>query len=206
MQELLIHPINPQARLIEQAALSLRKGGIIIYPTSCAYVLGCHLGDHEAAERLRAIRQVDKQHFFTLICRNLSEIATYATVENWVFRLLKANTPGDYTFVLRASQAVPKKMLQEKRKTIGIRVPSNPIAQALLEELNEPILSTTLIMPGEAEPLADPYEITDRLNGLVDVFINAGDGGRQATTVIDLSRDKPYVIREGKGCVAPFQM
>ena len=204
MQELIIHPNNPQARLIEQAVLSLRKGGIIIYPTPCAYALGCHLGDYEAAERLRSIRQVDKHHFFTLMCRNLSEISTYATVDNWVFRLLKTHTPGDYTFVLRASQAVPKKMMQEKRKTIGLRIPSNPIAQALLEELNEPILSTTLMMPGEKEPLSDPYEIVDRLEGLVDIFINVGPGSIEATTVIDLSRDKPYVIREGKGDVGPF--
>lgn len=199
MKELNIHPKNPQYRLIEQAVLALKTGSILIYPTSCAYVLGCRLGDHEAAERLRIIRQVDKSHFFTLMCRNLSEIATYAIVDNWAFRLLKAHTPGDYTFVLRATQAVPKRMMHDKRKTVGLRIPSNPIAQTLLEALNEPILSTTLIMPGETLPLSDPYEIQDRLSHQVDLFINAGPGSLEATTVVDLSKEKPELIREGKG-------
>lgn len=205
MKELNIHPENPQPRLIEQAAYSLRKGSVVAYPTSCAYVLGCRLGDHEAAERLRSIRQVDKFHFFTLMCRHLSEIASYAIVDNWVFRLLKAHTPGDYTFVLRATQAVPKKLIQDKRKTIGFRIPSNPIARALLEALNEPILSTTLIMPGETLPLSDPYEIQDRLSDTVDVFINGGPGGVEVTTVVSLAKDKPEVIRQGKGDASPFQ-
>lgn len=202
--QLEIHPNNPQPRFIQAAVNSLRNGGVIIYPTNCAYVLGCHIGDKTAVERLRKIRQVDKSHFFTLMCRDLSELANYARVDNWVFRLLKQNTPGAYTFVLNASKEVPKRLMSGKRATIGLRIPSNPIAQALLEELGEPILSTTLIPPGQREPLSDPYEISDAFENQVDIFINSGYGGLEATSVIDLSGNRPEIIRKGQGDIAPF--
>lgn len=202
--QLHIHPDNPQPRLTQEAVNSLKKGGVIIYPTNCAYVLGCHIGDKQAVERLRKIRQVEPSHFFTLMCRDLSELATYARVDNWVFRLLKQNTPGAYTFILNASKEVPKRLIHAKRKTIGLRIPSNPIAQALLEELDEPILSTTLIAPSETNPLSDPIEISDVFENQVDIFINSGYGGLEPTSVINLSGDSPEIIREGQGDVSPF--
>ena len=202
--QLNIHPDNPQPRLIQQAVKTLESGGIIIYPTNCAYVLGCHIGDKAAVERLRKIRQVDHTHLFTLMCRDLSELATYAKVDNWVFRLLKQNTPGAYTFILNASKEVPKRLLHAKRKTIGLRIPVNPIAQALLAELNEPMLSATLIPPGGKDPLSDPQEISDVFEKQVNLFINAGFGGLEATSIINLSGEKPEIIRQGQGDISPF--
>lgn len=202
--QLYIHPDNPQPRLIQQAVDQLKQGGVIIYPTNCAYVLGCHIGDKSAIDKLRRIRQVEKSHLFTLMCRDLSELANYARVDNWVFRLLKQNTPGAYTFVLNASKEVPKRLLHAKRRTIGLRIPANPIAQALLETLDEPILSTTLIPPNGTDPISDPDEISELFENQVDLFINAGYGGLEATSVINLSGDTPEIIRQGQGDIEPF--
>jgi len=199
-----IHPDNPQARLIKQAADIVRKGGIIVYPTDSAYAIGCHIGDKKALERIRRIRQLDDKHNFTLVCRDLSELATFARVDNTQYRLLKACTPGPYTFILKATAEVPRRLMHQKRKTIGLRVPENPTAQALLAELNEPLMSVTLIMPGDADPLIDPYDIRTLLEHDVDLVIDGGYCGLEMTTVIDLADDDPVLVRQGKGDVAPF--
>ncbi len=197
-----IHPDNPQPRLIRQAVDFLRQGGVIVYPTDCSYALGCPIGDKDAMERVRAIRQVDERHHFTLVCRDLSEIAQYAKVDNHQYRLLKSCTPGAYTFILQATKEVPRRLQHPKRNTIGIRIPANPVAQALLEELGEPILSTTLIMPGEHEPLCDPYEIRDLLEHSVELVMDGGCCGMEMTTVVDLTGSDPVLIRKGQGDVA----
>lgn len=199
-----IHAETPQHRLIHQAAEMVRKGGVIVYPTDSGYALGCHLGDKDAIERIRRIRQVSARHNFTLACRDLSEIATYAKVDNSEYRLLKATTPGPYTFILPATREVPKRCQHPKKKTIGLRVPSNPIAHALLEELNEPLMSTTLILPGESTPEYDPYEIRLTLEKQVDLIIDGGYGSMEASTVVDLTDHVPVIIREGLGDIAPF--
>ena len=199
-----IHPDNPQVRLIKQAADIVRKGGIIVYPTDSAYAIGCHIGDKKALERIRRIRQLDDKHNFTLVCRDLSELAAFARVDNTQYRLLKACTPGPYTFILKATAEVPRRLMHQKRKTIGLRVPENPTAQALLAELNEPLMSVTLIMPGDADPLIDPYDIRALLEHDVDLVIDGGYCGLEMTTVIDLADDDPVLVRQGKGDVAPF--
>ena len=199
-----IHPDNPQARLIKQAADIVRKGGVIVYPTDSAYAIGCHIGDKKALERIRRIRQLDDKHNFTLVCRDLSELATFARVDNTQYRLLKACTPGPYTFILKATAEVPRRLMHQKRKTIGLRVPENPTAQALLAELNEPLMSVTLIMPGDADPLIDPYDIRTLLEHDVDLVIDGGYCGLEMTTVVDLADDEPVLVRQGKGDVAPF--
>lgn len=199
-----IHPDNPQARLIKQAADIVRKGGIVVYPTDSAYAIGCHIGDKKALERIRRIRQLDDKHNFTLVCRDLSELATFARVDNTQYRLLKACTPGPYTFILKATAEVPRRLMHQKRKTIGLRVPENPTAQALLAELNEPLMSVTLIMPGDADPLIDPYDIRTLLEHDVDLVIDGGYCGLEMTTVVDLADDEPVLVRQGKGDVAPF--
>jgi len=199
-----IHPENPQARLIKQAADIVRKGGIVVYPTDSAYAIGCHIGDKKALERIRRIRQLDDKHNFTLVCRDLSELATFARVDNTQYRLLKACTPGPYTFILKATAEVPRRLMHQKRKTIGLRVPENPTAQALLAELNEPLMSVTLIMPGDADPLIDPYDIRTLLEHDVDLVIDGGYCGLEMTTVIDVADDDPVLVRQGKGDVAPF--
>ncbi len=197
-----IHPDNPQVRLIKRAAELLREGAVIVYPTDSAYALGCHLGDRKALERIMQLRAVDKHHNFTLMCRDLSELGTYAKVDNATFRLLKANTPGAYTFILPGTSEVPKRLLHEKRKSIGLRIPDNRIALALLEELGEPLLTSTLILSGETEPLNDPYDIRDRLEHQVDLIIDGGYCGLQPTTVVDLRDGSPLVLREGAGSVS----
>jgi tRNA threonylcarbamoyl adenosine modification protein (Sua5/YciO/YrdC/YwlC family) len=199
-----IHPQNPQQRLISQAAEIIRQGGVIAYPTDSSYALGCHLGDKEAQERIRAIRGVDEDHHFTLVCRNLAEIATYAKVDNSQFRLLKANTPGSYTFILQATREVPRRLQHPKRSTIGLRVPDHAVTLALLEELNEPLLSMTLTLPGEDEPLNQAWEIRDRLERQVDLVIDAGACDVLPTTVIDLTSEAPKLVRLGKGDPKPF--
>lgn len=199
-----IHPDNPQQRLINQAVDIIRDGGVIVYPTDSAYAIGCHLGDKAALDRIRQIRQLDKHHNFTLMCRDLGELATYAKVSNQVFRMLKANTPGAYTFILEATNEVPRRLMHPKRKTIGLRVPANPIALALLEELNEPMMSVTLIMPGDELPLTDPHDIRDLLERRVDAIIDGGYCGLEPTTVIDLTGGVPELIRQGVGDFAPF--
>lgn len=200
-----IHPDNPQARLVRQAADIVRSGGVIVYPTDSAYALGCHIGDKAALDRIRRIRKLDDRHNFTLVCRDLSEIATYARVDNSVYRLLKQHTPGPYTFILRATTEVPRRLMQAKRKTIGLRVPDNAITQALLGDLGEPLMSVSLIMPGDELPLIDPYEIRELLEHEVDLVLDGGYCGMEATTVVDLADEKPMVLRAGKGDPAPFE-
>ncbi len=199
-----IHPENPQPRLIKQAVEMLNKGSVIVYPTDSGYALGCKLEDKNAMERICRIRQLDGNHNFTLMCRDLSELSTYAHVDNSAFRLIKNNTPGNYTFILKATKEVPRRLMSEKRKTIGLRVPSNPIALALLEALNEPMMSTSLMLPGNDFTESDPEAIQDEIGKLVDLVIHGGYLGQQPTTVIDLTDDAPVVVREGVGDIQPF--
>ena len=199
-----LHPEYPQPRLLKQAAEIIRAGGLVAYPTDSAYALGGHLGDSSLLERIRRIRQVDERHHFTLMCRDLSEIATYARVDNAQYRLLKAATPGSYTFILEGTRELPRRVLHPKRKTIGLRIPDHRFVLALLAELDEPLLSSTLILPGEAEPMTDPQEIRDRLEKLVDLVIDAGPCGAGMTTVVNLADGGAEVLRVGKGPVEPF--
>lgn len=200
-----VHPDNPQSRLIKQAVMFIRDGGVMAYPTDSAYALGCHIGDKAALERIIRLRELDERHNFTLLCRDLSDIATYAKVDNATYRLLKTHTPGAYTFILAATSEVPRRILHPKRKTIGIRVPDHAICQALLAELNEPLLTTTLQLPGETEPLTDPEDIRERLGSRLDLIIDGGFGTLQPTTVVDLTGDAPVVLREGRGDPEPFR-
>ena len=193
-----IHPTHPQARLVRRAAEIVRRGGLIAYPTDSCYALGCHLGDAAALARLRRVRGVDDRHHLTLMCRDLSEIATYAIVGNAQYRILKAVTPGSFTFILRATREVPRRLMHPKRKSIGVRVPGHPVAHALLAELNEPMLSATLALPGDAEPLSDAGEIRDRLEHALDLVIDAGSCGVTPSTVVDLTGDQPLIVRRGK--------
>lgn len=194
-----IHPDNPQVRLIKQAVEIVHRGGVIAYPTDSAYALGCHLGDKAALERIRRIRKLDDSHNFTLVCRDLSELGTYARVDNTAFRLIRAHTPGPYTFILKATDEVPRRLLHPKRRTIGLRVPENRIALDLLEALGEPLMSVTLILPGDDSPLTDPFEIRERLEHDVDLVIDGGVCGAEPTTVIDLADDTAVVLRQGRG-------
>jgi tRNA threonylcarbamoyl adenosine modification protein (Sua5/YciO/YrdC/YwlC family) len=199
-----IHPQDPQHRLIHQAVNIIRQGGICIYPTDSSYALGCHIGDKAAMERIRKIRRVDDKHNFTLVCRDLGEIATYAKISNADYRILKANTPGPYTFILPATREVPRRLQNPKRKTIGLRIPDHAITQALLEELGEPLMSSTLILPNEELPLNDPDEIRRRLQHDVDVVIEGGSCDVEPTTVVILNDGLAEIAREGKGDTAPF--
>ncbi len=199
-----IHPDNPQQRLIAHSVEIIREGGIIVYPTDSGYALGCHLGDKQAVTRIRHIRRLDERHHLTLVCSDLSQIATYARLDNSNYRLLKAHTPGAYTFILEATREVPRRLLHPKRKSIGLRVPDNPIAQALLRELGEPLMSTTLILPDDELPLTDPYEIREILEHDIDLVIDGGFCGFEPTTVIDLTGDMPQVVREGAGEISSF--
>lgn len=201
-----IHPENPQQRLIHQAVELLREGAVIVYPTDSAYALGCHLGDKKALDRIRSIRQVDNKHNFTLMCRDLSEISIYAKLtNNSLYRTLNAHTPGAYTFILKGTSEVPRRLMHPKRRTIGIRIPGNPIAHRLLEEHREPIMSTTLIMPGDDMPLTDPYDIRDLLEHQVDLVIDGGYCGLEPTTVVDMTGDVPEVVRKGEGDPSHFE-
>lgn len=199
-----IHPDNPNARLIRQAAAMLREGAVVVYPTDSGYALGCHLDDKAAVTRIRQIRGLDEDHYLTLVCRDLSEIAHYSRVDNRIFRLLKANTPGGYTFILEATREVPRRLQHPKRSTVGIRVPNQPVALALLEELGEPLLSSTLILPEANYPLTDVDEIRAHLERQVDLIIEGGIVGIDPTTVIDLSGETPQLLRRGLGDPAPF--
>lgn len=201
-----IHQDNPQPRLIKQAAELVRKGSVIVYPTDSGYALGCHLGDKDAVARIRKIREMDEKHPMTLVCRDLSEIAHYSRVNNVQFRLLKSNTPGSYTFILDATKEVPKRLQHPKRNTIGLRIPDHAVALALLAELGEPLLSSSLIMPGEEMTMHDAEEIRDRLDDQVDLVIDGGMVGLEPTTVIDLTGDTPVLIRQGKGDITPFSI
>jgi tRNA threonylcarbamoyl adenosine modification protein (Sua5/YciO/YrdC/YwlC family) len=200
-----IHPENPQPRLIRRSVEILLEGGVIVYPTDSSYALGCQIGEKSAMERVRQIRRVDEKHNLTLVCRDLSEISTYARIDNQAFRLLKSLTPGPYTFIYEATKQVPRRLLHPKRKSIGIRVPDNAICHALLAELDQPILSTTLILPGEDLPLTDPYEMRDILDRLVDLVIDGGFCGLEPTTVVDMTEAPPRVVRAGKGDPAIFE-
>lgn len=199
-----IHPDNPQVRLVRGAVEILRDGGLIIYPTDSSYALGCCMGNKEAQERIRTIRRVDDRHDFTLVCRDLTDISTYAKVDNVAYRLLKGLTPGPYTFLLLATREVPRRLQNPKRKTIGLRVPDNVITQALLAELGEPLMSSTLQLPGEEMPLTDPHEMRDLLGHAVDLIIDGGHCGFDASTVVDLTGPVPEVVRVGKGDIALF--
>lgn len=199
-----IHPDNPQGRLIRQAVDMVRDGAVIAYPTDSAYALGCHLGDKKALDRIRRIRQVGDRHNFTLVCRDLSELSSYAKVDNAAYRILNAYTPGPYTFILQASREVPRRLLHPKRRTIGLRVPDNRICQALLAELNEPLMSSTLILPGETMPMTDPDEIRELLEHSVDLVIDGGYCDIEPTTVVDMTGNHPVVTRIGKGDPTPF--
>jgi tRNA threonylcarbamoyl adenosine modification protein (Sua5/YciO/YrdC/YwlC family) len=200
-----IHPVNPQPRLVRQAIASIRDGSVVVYPTDSSYALGCLIGDKEAMERIRRIRNADKNHNFTLVCRDLSEIARYARVDNTQYRTLRAFTPGPYTFLLEATREVPKRLQNPKRRTIGIRVPDNAIVRMLLAELGEPIMSSTLLLPGESAPMTDPQEIKERLEHAVDLVIDGGPGGFEASSIVDLSGPAPVVVRRGKGDVSAFE-
>ena len=199
-----LHPEQPQPRLIRQAAEIMRVGGLVVFPTDSAYALGGHIGDANLLQRIRSIRGVDERHHFTLMCRDLSDIATHARVDNSQYRLLKATTPGTYTFILEATKELPRRVMHPKRKTIGLRVPDHPVVAALLEELQEPILTSTLLLPGDDLPLTDAHEIVERLGKQVDLVIEAGYCGPEATTVIDLTSGTPVLVRAGRGDLAPF--
>jgi tRNA threonylcarbamoyl adenosine modification protein (Sua5/YciO/YrdC/YwlC family) len=194
-----IHPENPQPRLLNRAAEIVQGGGLVVYPTDTTYALGCQLGDKNAVERIRQIRRLDKHHHFTLACRDLSEIATYARVSDPSFRFIKAHTPGAFTFLLPATREVPRRLVHPKRKTIGLRIPDHPIALGLLEALGAPMMTTTMRLPGDPAPLTDPEAIRERLEHAVDVIIDGGSGGLEPTTVVDLTEGVPEVVREGLG-------
>jgi tRNA threonylcarbamoyl adenosine modification protein (Sua5/YciO/YrdC/YwlC family) len=198
-QRFVVHPVNPQPRLIKQAAQMLRDGAVIAYPTDSSYALGCHLGDADALRTLRQLRGVDDRHHLTLVCADLSELGKYARVDNSAFRILKQGTPGAYTFILEGTREVPKRLLHPKRSTIGLRVPDHPVVRALLTELGEPILSATLIPPGEERPLNDPELIASTLPKALSLLIDAGETPEAATTVIDLTENDPQVVRVGNG-------
>lgn len=199
-----MHPDNPQPRLVRQAADIVRGGGVIVYPTDSAYALGCRLGDKSALDRIRRIRKLDDRHNFTLVCRDLSEIAAYARVDNSVYRLLKHHTPGPYTFILRATSELPRRLLHPRRRTVGLRVPDNEIARALLNDLREPLMSVTLIMPGDELPLIDPQAIRELLEHRLELVIDGGYCGMEPSTVVDLVGAVPLLLRAGKGDPAPF--
>ena len=199
-----IHPDNPQQRLIQQSVAIIRAGGVVVYPTDSGYALGCHLGDKKALERIRRIRQLDEKHNFTLVCRDLSELGSYARVDNVAYRLIKGHTPGPYTFILKATAEVPRRLMHPKRRTIGLRVPDNAIALALLAELGEPLMSVTLMLPGDELPLTDPYEIRQLLQHQLDLVIDGGFCGLEPTTVVDLVEDIPVVLRQGQGDSSAF--
>lgn len=194
-----IHPTHPQARLIHQAVQIIHDGGVVVYPTDSSYAIGCHIGDKDAMERIRRIRQVDDKHHFTLVCSDLSEIATYAKVDNSDYRMLKSLTPGPYTFLLKATHEVPRRLMHPKRRMIGIRVIDNAIVRAMLEELGEPIMSSTLIMPGKDMPETDAEDIRDLIEKQVDLIIDGGHCGLEPTTVINMVERPPKLVREGKG-------
>lgn len=205
MLHLRVHPDNPQPRLIQQAVECIRAGDVVVYPTDAAYAIGCQIGNKNAMERIAQIRDLGPKHQYAILCCDLSDIATYAKVDNAMYRLLKANTPAITTFILPATSEVPKRLMHPKKKTIGLRIPSNPVCQALLKELGEPLLTSTLILPGQEDPLDDPYEIEMQLGKRIDVFIDSGLGTLTTTSIVDLSGEYPQVIRRGVGDVSAFE-
>lgn len=205
MLHLSVHPENPQARLISQAVERIRAGDVLVYPTDAAYAIGCQIGNKNAMERIAQIRDLGPKHQYAIMCCDLSDIATYAKVDNATYRLLKANTPAITTFILPATSEVPRRLMHPKKKTIGLRIPSNPICRMLLKELNQPLLTSTLILPGQEDPLDDPFEIEQQLAKRIDVFIDGGLGSLNTTSVVDLSGDQPEIIRRGAGDVSAFE-
>ena len=205
MLHLHIHPENPQARLITQAVDRIRAGDVVVYPTDAAYAIGCQIGNKNAMERIAQIRGLGPKHQYAIMCCDLSDIATYAKVDNAMYRLLKNNTPAVTTFILPATSEVPKRLMHPKKKTIGLRIPSNPVAQALLQELGEPLLTSTLILPDQKDPLDDPYDIENQLAKRIDVFIDSGFGTLSTTSIVDLSGENPEIIRRGVGDVSAFE-
>jgi len=201
-----IHPEDPQVRLIAQSVDIIRRGGVVVYPTDSGYALGCGLGDKKPLETIRRIRQLDDKHNFTLVCRDLSELATYARVENSAYRLIKNHTPGPYTFILKATSEVPKRLMHPKRRTIGLRVPDNNIALALLEGLNEPMMSVSMMLPGDTGPMTDPYDIRQTLEHELDLIIDGGFCGMEPTSIIDMVEDHPVILRRGQGDVSHFDI
>lgn len=197
-----VHPTDPQPRLVAAIVQVIRTGGMIAYPTDSSYALGCHIGDKTATNRIHRIRRTDKSHNFTLVCRDLSEISVYARIDNWAYRLVKSLTPGPYTFILPATRELPKKLQHPKRRTIGIRVPDHPLVEAMLDVLGEPIMSSTLLLPGDDMPLTDPVEIEERIGHQVDLIVDAGPTGIEPTTVLDLTGGSPKVLRQGRGDVS----
>ena len=197
-----IHPTDPQPRLVASVVHAIKEGGLIAYPTDSSYAVGCHIGDKRAIDRIRRIRRADQKHNFTLVCSDLSEISLYARVDNWAYRMLKSMTPGPYTFILQATREVPKRLQNPKRRTIGLRVPDHPLVHAMLEDLGEPIMSSTLTLPGDDMPLTDPAEIEERIGHEVDVIIDAGPTGIEPTTVLDLSHGIVEILRRGRGDVS----
>ena len=197
-----IHPTNPQPRLIAEVVATIRNGGLIAYPTDSSYAFGCHIGDKRAMDRIRRIRETDKKHNFTLVCTDLSEISLYAKVDNWAYRLLKSLTPGPYTFILQATREVPKRLQNPNRRTIGLRVPDHQIVRDMLKSLGEPIMSSTLLLPGDDLPLTDVYEIEERIGNQIEMIVDGGRTGVEPTTVIDLSGGTVEVLRRGRGDVS----
>jgi tRNA threonylcarbamoyl adenosine modification protein (Sua5/YciO/YrdC/YwlC family) len=200
-----VHPVDPQRRLLQRAVDIIRAGGVVVYPTDSSYAFGWHIGDKAALDKIRWIRQTQRDHDFTLVCRDLSEIAAYAKVDNWEYRLLRAHTPGPYTFILRATHETPKRLQDPKRRSIGIRVPDHRIAQELLEILGEPLMSSTLLLPGDSLPLTEPEEVVERVGKLVDAIIDGGACGVEPTSIVDLSRGEIAVLRRGKGDTSAFE-
>ncbi|MCH7395477.1 threonylcarbamoyl-AMP synthase [Acinetobacter dispersus] len=205
MLHLHIHPENPQARLITQAVERIRAGDVVVYPTDAAYAIGCQIGNKSAMERIAQIRGLGPKHQYAIMCCDLSDIATYAKVDNAMYRLLKNNTPAVTTFILPATSEVPKRLMHPKKKTIGLRIPSNPVAQALLKELGEPLLTSTLILPDQKDPLDDPFDIENQLGKRIDVFIDSGFGTLSTTSIVDLSGENPEIVRRGVGDVSAFE-
>ncbi|SIN43112.1 L-threonylcarbamoyladenylate synthase [Micromonospora cremea] len=200
-----VHPENPQPRVIRQVADLIRDGGLVAYPTDSCYALGCRLGDREGLDRIREIRRLDDRHHFTLVCRDFAQLGQFVHVSNSVFRLVKASTPGSYTFILPATREVPRRMLHPKKRTVGVRVPRHTVTQALLAELGEPLVSSTLALPGEDEPMTQGWEIKERLDHLLDAVVDAGDCGKEPTTVVDLSGPEPEILRRGAGDPSRFE-
>ncbi|HEY6484418.1 MAG TPA: L-threonylcarbamoyladenylate synthase [Steroidobacteraceae bacterium] len=199
-----LHPVNPQLRLVRQAAQIVRAGGVIAYPTDSCYALGCHINDKHALERLRSIRRADRHHHFTLVCANLADVGRFARLDTWQFRLLKACTPGPYTFLLLATRETPRRLQHERRRTIGVRIPAHCVPRMLLTELGEPLMSCTLILPGDAHPLTHAREIQQRLEHDIDAILDGGNCGIQPTTVVDLASSPPVIVRQGKGQLRPL--
>ncbi len=199
-----LHPVNPQWRLVRRAAEIVSRGGVIAYPTDSCYALGCHINDKNALERLRTIRRADRHHHFTLVCANLTDVGRYARLDTWQFRLLKVCTPGPYTFLLHATRETPRRLQHERRRTIGVRIPAHPVPHMLLTELGEPLMSSTLMLPGDALPLTHGRDIQERLEHEIDAVLDGGDCGIEPTTVVDLSSSPPVIVRAGKGSLAPL--